>query len=61
MLIVVDDSLDPLEVRRSLNEIILDIILNEGELVSVVVVTQDFFERYKSPFILNVKREGIRI
>ena len=61
VLVVVNNSLDPMEVRKSLSEIILDILLNDGELVSIVVVRQNFFENYKSPFILNVKREGVRI
>ncbi len=61
VLVVVDNSMDPMEVRKSLSEMILDILLNDGELVSVVVVGEDFFENYKSPFIINVKREGIKI
>ena len=50
VLAVVDSSLDPCEVEDS---------LNEGELVSVIAVTEERFESYRSPFMLNVKKEGI--
>jgi len=51
--------LNPFEVRESLSDLLFDIILNEGELISVIVVPEDFFESYNSPFMLNVKREGV--
>jgi predicted nucleotidyltransferase len=59
ILVLVEKSLDPFEVRESLSDLLFDIILNEGELVSVIVVPEDFFESYNSPFILNVKKEGV--
>lgn len=58
-LVLVDQSLNPFEVRESLSDLLFDIILNESELVSVIVVPEDFFESYNSPFILNVKKEGV--
>ena len=36
VLVVMDDSLDPLEVRMSLSETILDIMLDKEELVSLL-------------------------
>ena len=59
VLVVVDDSLDPSEVRRSLSDIIFDILLEKGELISVVAVPESFFVSYNSPFLLNVKEEGV--
>ena len=59
ILVLVDNSLNPFEVRESLSDLLFDIILNEGELVSVIVVPEDFFESYNSPFMLNVKKEGV--
>jgi predicted nucleotidyltransferase len=59
ILVLVDQSLNPFEVRESLSDLLFDIILNEGELVSVIVVPEVFFESYNSPFILNVKKEGL--
>ena len=59
VLVVVDDSLDPSEVRRSLSDIIFNILLEKGELISVVAVPESFFVSYNSPFLLNVKEEGV--
>ena len=59
ILVLVDQSLNPFEVRESLSDLLFDIILNEGELVSVIVVPEDFFESYNSPFMLNMKKEGV--
>lgn len=59
ILVVVDDSLNPFEVRKSLSDLLFDIILKEKELVSVIAVPEHFFENYNFPFILNVKGEGV--
>jgi len=37
------------------------LILEQGELISVVVLPEDFFENYNYPFMLNVKKEGVRV
>ena len=59
ILVLVDQSLNPFEVRESLSDLLFDILLEEGELVSVIPVPEDFFESYNSPFVLNVKKEGV--
>ncbi|MCK4224921.1 MAG: nucleotidyltransferase domain-containing protein [candidate division Zixibacteria bacterium] len=59
LLVVVDDSLNPFEVRKSLSDTIFDVLLEKGELFSVIVVPEHFFKNYNSPFLLNVKEEGI--
>ena len=59
VLVVVDDSLNPFEVRNSLSDLLFDILLEDGEHISVIAVPEHFFENYNSPFILNVKGEGI--
>jgi len=56
---VVDESLNPLEVRESLSDLLFDILLEEGELISVIAVPENFYENYNSPFMLNVKKEGV--
>lgn len=61
LLVVVDDALRPDEVRRSLSDLLLDILLEEGELVSVVVLPESFYKSYNSPFLLNVKVEGVPV
>ncbi|WXG41511.1 MAG: nucleotidyltransferase domain-containing protein [Candidatus Freyarchaeum deiterrae] len=59
VLVVVDDFLNPSDVRERLGDIILDILLEKGELISVIVVPEHFFKNYNSPFLLNVKEEGV--
>ena len=59
LLVLVDQPLNPFEVRESLSDLLFDMLLEEGELVSVIVVPEDFFESYNSPFMLNVKKEGV--
>jgi len=59
VLVVVDDALDPWEVRRSLGGALLDIFLEKGCLVPALVVPKRFYEEYKSPFMVQVRREGV--
>lgn len=59
LLVLVDESLNPFEVRKGLSDLLFDILLEKGELVSVVAVPEPFFENYNSPFMLNVKKEGV--
>ncbi|MCU0918374.1 MAG: nucleotidyltransferase domain-containing protein [Planctomycetes bacterium] len=56
---LVDRSLDPREVEDSLDNLLYDIIVDEGELVSVMAISEERFENYNSPFMLNVREEGI--
>jgi predicted nucleotidyltransferase len=59
VLVVVDDASDPWEVRGSLDGVLLDILLEKGCLVSALVVPKSFYEEYKSPFMIQVRREGV--
>ena len=59
ILVLVDESLNPFEVRESISDLLYDILLDEGELISVIAVPEDLFENYNSPFMLNVKKEGL--
>lgn len=59
ILVVVDESTNPFEVRKSLSDLLFDIILEEGELVSVIAVPEHFFKNYNSSFLLNMKKEGV--
>ncbi|HIE29494.1 TPA: nucleotidyltransferase domain-containing protein [Candidatus Poribacteria bacterium] len=59
ILVVVDGFLNPFEVRKGLSDLLFDILLEESELVSVIAVPEYLFENYNSPFMLNVKREGM--
>ena len=59
VLVLVDQSLNPFEVRDSLSDLLFDMLLEEGQLVSVIAIPESLFESYNSPFILNVRREGL--
>lgn len=59
LLVLIDQSLNPFEVRKSISDLLFDILLEEGELVSVIAVPERLFENYNSPFILNVRKEGL--
>jgi len=59
ILVLVDQSLNPFEVRESLSDLLFDILLEDGEHISVIVVPECFYDNYNSPFILNVKKEGV--
>ena len=59
ILVLVDRSLNPFEVRESLSDLLFDILLEEGELISVIAVPENLYENYNSPFITNVRKEGL--
>ena len=44
VLVVVGDSFDPSEVRRSLSDIIFDILIEKEELISIIAVPESFFD-----------------
>ena len=59
VLILIDQTLNPFEVRENLSDLLYDIVLDEEELVSVLVIPEHIFESYNSPFMLNVRKEGL--
>jgi predicted nucleotidyltransferase len=59
ILLLVDQSLNSFEVRESLSDLLFDILLDEGELISVIAIPEKLYENYNSPFLLNAKREGL--
>ena len=58
-LVVVDDSLDPWEVRRGLDDVLLDLLLKQGRLISILVVPKSLYENQSFPFLIQIRREGI--
>ena len=44
-----------------MSDLLYDMLLEEGELVSVIVIPEDFFENHNLPFMLNVRKEGVTI
>ena len=61
VLVLVDPSLAPSEVRDSLSDLLYDMLMDEGELVSVAAIPEELFEKYNSPFMLNVRKEGLAV
>lgn len=61
LLVLVDKTLDPWQVRKSLSDLLFEILLEHNELISVIVLPEDFLLNFNYPFLLNVKREGIMI
>ena len=61
LLVLVDQSLSPREVDNSLSDLLYDMLLDEGELVSAIVIPEDFFQNHNLPFMLNVRKEGVAI
>ncbi len=61
LLVVISDELDRIAVRKSLSDILWEILMEKDELISVIVVPESFYNNYQSPFILTVKEEGISI
>jgi predicted nucleotidyltransferase len=59
VLVLIDPSVSPSEVEESLSDLLFDMLMEEGELVSVIVIPEDFFENYNFPFMLNVRKEGV--
>jgi predicted nucleotidyltransferase len=57
VLVVVEDSLDPSEVRSGLSALLYDILLDYGELISVIAIPEQLFRSYNSPFLLNVRED----
>lgn len=61
VLVLIDPSLNPSKVRESLSDLLYDMLMQEGELVSVIVLSEDFFENHNLPFMLNVREEGVPV
>ncbi len=59
--IVISDDLDRRVVEQSLEDLLLDVLLEDCELVSIVAMPESLFNGPASPFILNVMDEGVTV
>lgn len=57
LLMLLDEPINPIEVRKSLSDFLYDILLNNNELILVITLLEYFFENNNYPFMLNVKKE----
>jgi len=61
LLVVVDDTLEPISVRHALSELLFQILLTEQELVSVCVMRHSDYYLRQTPFLQAVKREAVLV
>ena len=61
ILAVVDDELNLKKVEEDLNDLLFEILIEKGELVTVMAIKETTFNNYKSPLLLNIKEEGITL
>ncbi len=59
ILVVVSDDAERWRVREELEELLLDILLEEGLLVSAIVVNEG--EKREGAFWENLRREGVEV
>lgn len=59
--IVIDDSISISKAEEALDDLLFNILLEKGELVSVVAINEGVFSTYHSPFLVNVKEEGATV
>jgi len=61
LLVVVDDQLDPIEVEDRLNDFLFQFLIERGELISVLAIPERIYKQYNSPFLVNVREDGITL
>ncbi len=61
VVVLVGDEMDPREVERSLDDLLWDVMMDHDELVTVIAMREEKFANESSPFILNVKDDGVVI
>ncbi len=59
--VVVADELNPNKIENSLDSLLFQILMEKGELITVLVIPESKFTTYNSPLILNIKEEGVPI
>lgn len=61
MMVIIDDSINAVDVENELSDFLFDILLDRKELISVFAIPESIYNNYNSPFILNTKAEGVAI
>ncbi len=61
VLVLTAPSVNPSEVEDGLSDLLYDMLMEEGELVSVMAISEEYFESHNFPFMLNVRKEGVPI
>jgi len=58
---IVDDTLIPRDVEKTLEDLLFDVLMEDGELASAIVLHEGQFRDYASPLIMRVKDEGVAV
>lgn len=61
VLVLIGPALKPSEIDESLSDLLYDMLMEEGELVSVIAIPEEQYKNYDSPFMLNVRKEGVAV
>ena len=58
---VVDDTLIPRDVERTLEDLLFEALMEDHELVSAVVLHEEMYRDYASPLVMRLKEEGVEV
>lgn len=61
VLVVLEGEVRPVEEIRRTGGIVADLSLRTGVDVAVAFLSQERFQSEATPFVLNVRREGVRV
>jgi uncharacterized protein len=61
VLVVLSGKVSPCEEIARTIEHVADVSLHHNEVVSCVFVSEEQFERERSPLLLNIRREGVSV
>jgi len=61
VLIILQDSVSPVNEIKRISEFIADLCLKYNTLISCIFMSNEQFQRSNSPLLLNIRREGIPV
>lgn len=61
ILMVLKEIKNEAGIRKKYRNVISDICLENDIVISIVIMSEEDFEHKKSPLILNIKKEGIKL
>ncbi|MFH1150372.1 MAG: nucleotidyltransferase domain-containing protein [Actinomycetota bacterium] len=61
MAVIIDANSNPSEVETSIGDLLFEILLEHGELISLIAVPEDMYRDYDSPFLINARIEGVAV
>ena len=58
---IVDDTLIPRDVEKTLEDLLFDVLMEDRELSWAIILPESMFKDYASPLILALKSEGVAV